>query len=205
MASYFCGIDIGNQTLTFSFLSEDTLVSYYGPVERMVRYELGKEPTVVDVPMKKTSPSGEKLIKHMEAIPELQRTKAFIVEFQMNNQAFTFMAGVIYGYLCGKGIPGNTMGGQTRKNFATLMTADDPMTQTEIKAKSGHKVVDSKVASVGFVIKRFPAYFDLILEHERGKFDDICDGVVYAYMCQQEIRTSATLAKVKKAIVKATT
>lgn len=129
--SYYVGIDIGQQTLSFSFLSADgqRVLTYSGSVEEMLCYELGQNITRVVNPMttrvvnpltSKDATSGDKLLSMIDALPEFSppnRILGFIVERQMGSQTFAQRDGIIFGYLRGKGIPGVIMDSRLRVSF----------------------------------------------------------------------------------------
>lgn len=121
--SYYVGIDIGQQTLSFSFLSagRQRVLTYSGSVEEMLCYELGQNITRVVNPLtSKDATSGDKLLSMIDALPEFSppnRILGFIVERQMGSQTFAQRDGIIFGYLRGKGIPGLIMDSRLRVSF----------------------------------------------------------------------------------------
>lgn len=199
MTAYHCGIDIGSNNLAFAFVEQTTnaLIVYTGELEDLTRYELNKNPTTHVFAYKKTWPKGDKLIALIDSLPEMQTTVGFIVEFQMANQTFSHIAGIIFGYLRGKGIPGSLMGGQTRKRYASSTTEDDSMSQVDVKALTGRKVPENKVASIAYVNNMYPAFLAYVVIHTR-KIDDICDSIVYATMSRDDLTSSLTVSKAIK-------
>jgi hypothetical protein len=209
--TFTCGVDIGLVNMCVAFVSNKGRIAvYHGPcirkpgadgheaVMNVYRYpaesELGAEQISAYKKGTKVKDMNNYhgVLNLFQGMKELGRTISASVEFQMNCQTMARLDGIIFGFFNGKGIRADYRNGSDRKRSATdLLVGLDvsSVVLPNLKARAGKsKEEDVKAPSYLFVGSKHPEFYNMVINSSIGKFDDICDSIVYAHLAKNQLQ-----------------